>query len=284
MQYIFMRFPQGKSKALTFSYDDGVLSDKKLRAIFDEHNLKCTFNINSGQFITEEEKAKSTDPTRRMTIPEALETYNNSNHELAIHGINHSFMEQLPLSTAVYEGLNDRLNLEKTFGRVVRGMAYPFGTWNDALVEGLKLSGVAYSRTTYATHSFDVPEEWLKLNPTCHHNDEQLFDLAEKFVNEFPAETWRNGKPWLFYVWGHSYEFVRQDNWDRIEKLADMVSNKDDIWYATNIEIYDYVQAYRNLAFSVDASMVTNNSAFEIWFEQDGQTKSVKPGETKKLF
>ena len=37
----------GKNKAITFSYDDGVTQDKRLIDIFNKYNLKATFNINS---------------------------------------------------------------------------------------------------------------------------------------------------------------------------------------------------------------------------------------------
>ena len=45
-----MRFPGFKYKALTLSYDDDVIFDKKLMEILDKHGLKCTFNLNSGLF------------------------------------------------------------------------------------------------------------------------------------------------------------------------------------------------------------------------------------------
>lgn len=35
MQYKFMRFPGGKSKAITLSYDDGCTADLKLLEIID---------------------------------------------------------------------------------------------------------------------------------------------------------------------------------------------------------------------------------------------------------
>ena len=47
MSAIYLRYPGGKLKALTFSYDDGVETDKRLIDIFKKHNLKGTFNINS---------------------------------------------------------------------------------------------------------------------------------------------------------------------------------------------------------------------------------------------
>ena len=45
MSAIYLRYPGGKLKALTFSYDDGVETDKRLIDIFKKHNLKGTFNI-----------------------------------------------------------------------------------------------------------------------------------------------------------------------------------------------------------------------------------------------
>ena len=38
----------GKNKAVTFSYDDGIEQDKQLVDIFNTYGLKCTFNLNSG--------------------------------------------------------------------------------------------------------------------------------------------------------------------------------------------------------------------------------------------
>ena len=40
-------------------------------------------------------------------------------------------------------------------------------------------------------------------------------------------------EPKLFYIWGHSYEFKNNDNWDVIENLAKKVAERDDIWNAT---------------------------------------------------
>lgn len=38
---------EGKNKALTLSFDDGVTQDIRLIEILDKYNLKGTFNINS---------------------------------------------------------------------------------------------------------------------------------------------------------------------------------------------------------------------------------------------
>ena len=38
----------GKKKAVTFSYDDGVEQDRRLIALFNKYGMKATFNQNSG--------------------------------------------------------------------------------------------------------------------------------------------------------------------------------------------------------------------------------------------
>ena len=45
---VSIRFPDWKAKAVTFSYDDGVLEDVKLVELFNQYGVKGTFNINSG--------------------------------------------------------------------------------------------------------------------------------------------------------------------------------------------------------------------------------------------
>ena len=37
----------GKNKAVTFSFDDGLTQDIRLLEILNKYDLKCTFNLNS---------------------------------------------------------------------------------------------------------------------------------------------------------------------------------------------------------------------------------------------
>ena len=64
---IIMRFPEGKSKALTLSYDDGVEQDRTLLDILNAAGLKCTFNLNSGCFPPEGHVWPEGQIHRRMT-------------------------------------------------------------------------------------------------------------------------------------------------------------------------------------------------------------------------
>ena len=277
MATLHMRFPDGKAKALTFSYDDGTKHDIRLVDIFNRYGLKGTFNLNTGRFPPDDTPSRPSYYNGRMTKERTYELFANSGHEVAVHTLTHPFLEQLPVNTAAYEVLEDRKALEDMFGTVIRGMAYPYGTYSDKVVEVLKSCGIAYARTTKVTGDFSLPTDWLRLPATCHHNAKNLMELGKKFVNETPNRT-----SWLFYVWGHSYEFDRNDNWDIIENFAELIGFKDDIWYATNIEIYDYCKAYEALLFSVDGTKVYNPTSTKVFFADSSANKiySVEPGQT----
>ncbi|MBQ8815518.1 MAG: polysaccharide deacetylase family protein [Lachnospiraceae bacterium] len=277
MANIFMRFPGGKAKALTLSYDDGVEQDIRLIEIMKKHGLKGTFNLNSGLYAPEGKVYPEGAIHRRMSKSMALELYKDSGMEVAVHGLTHPFLEQLPTNLCTYEIMQDRINLEEDYGTIVRGMAYPFGTYSDDVVASMKQSGIVYSRTVVSTEKFSIPTDWLRLPATCHHNNPRLMELAQQFVENAGKS---NRGPALFYLWGHSYEFDSDDNWNVIEEFAEYIGGREDIWYATNIEIYDYIDAYNRLIFSMDWTKVYNPTATELYFETRQGIYCVKPGET----
>ncbi len=254
-------FPGGKPKCFTISYDDGVLTDIRLGELMKKYNIAGTFNINAGSYLDED--STLTKPTRRLKLSEALEFYKSSPlFEVATHGYTHPSLALVPTPYSVYDIIADRRELENQYGVMIRGHAYPNGSVNNDVVDILKMSGIVYARTTKSTLSFDLPADWLWLNPTCHHKNPELFKLCDNFLSE---DTSKHLAVKLFYVWGHSYEFEMNDNWDIIERLFEQVSNKNDVWYATNIEIYDYVKAFQSLVFSADATKVYNPTATDLW-------------------
>ncbi len=278
---IFMRFPEGRAKALTLSYDDGVEQDKQLMSVLDAYGIKCTFNLN-GKYFEKDIRTYEPDRLHRpMGKIDAVELYRSAferGHEVAVHSYSHPFLDQLPLPLAVYDVVRDRARLEELFGGVIRGAAYPYGTYNDGAVEAMRSVGIKYARTIAATGKFDLPSDWLRLCPTCHHGSPELFDLADAFLAEKVERA-----PKMFYLWGHSFEFEKNGNWDVIENFCRKTGGRDDVWYASNVAIYDYVKAYERLEFSLDGGTVYNPSAAKVWFEIAGEVKSVDAGQTAKL-
>lgn len=272
---MYMKLKDGKSKVLTLSYDDGVVQDIRLMKILDKYGIKCTFNINTGLFLPEDTVRQRFHG--RMKLSEAKELYTNSGHEVAVHGLTHPFMQKLKSDELLTEVLEDRRNIEREFGMLARGSAYPYGTYNQEVMDALDKCGICYCRTAKTTQNVRFPENWLEWDPTCHHDEPNFMALTKRFVEE---GIHYESDAWLFYVYGHSYEFDLKNNWHVIEEFTQYVGGREDIWYATNIEIYDYVTAYNSLQVSVDRSKVYNPSALDVWFSHKKQIYCVKAGET----
>ena len=273
-----LRFPGGLKNALTFSYDDGVEQDIELIRLMNERGLKGTFNLNSGLWAAPGFTWPAGQIHRRLSLEAAQALYPASGHEIAAHCLTHASLPELDDAGILRETLQDRLNLEAQFGTLVQGMAYPYGTYDGRTAQLLGSCGIRYCRTVSSTHSFDLPKNWLTLHPTCHHDDPVLFDLIDTFLTPHPM-----GNPRLFYIWGHAYEFEANHNFDRFEQLGDRLAGREDIWYATNIDICTYADAFRRLVFSADHARVYNPSARAVWLEENGRTVCAGPGETVRL-
>ena len=272
-----IKLKDGKSKVLTLSYDDGVVQDIRLIEIMNKYGLRGTFNICSSWVCPEDKIRESFRGSLKLS--EAQKLYTNSGHEIAAHSHTHPFLDKLDSIDIICEISENRKAIERWYGCIVRGMAYPFGRYNDNVIDILKKCDIAYSRTCHSTNGFDFPSDWLQLHPTCHHNDKNLEELIKSFI-EIP-NRWGNAE--MFYLWGHSYEFDNDNNWDVIESFAKYAGGHEHIWYATNIEIYDYVKAYERLQTSFDKKIIYNPSAIDVWFETEGMVHCVKSGEILRL-
>jgi len=224
-----MKWTDKFNKAVTFSYDDGVRQDIRLIELFNRYKLKCTFNINSG---LEDQNGFFMDGdvrVTRMTLPEMKNVYQG--HEVAVHSLTHPFLTQISVQEAKYELHQDKINIEKMFESKVYGMAYPYGVYNDAIVDMLKSEHIQYGRTVEDNHSFSLQENLLVFQPTCHHNDSTLWNLIEVFLNS------EDKNPQILYIWGHSYEFDVDHNWDRMEEICKKISGNCQIYYGTNAQV-----------------------------------------------
>ncbi len=267
MNRVTYLFPGGVSKALTMSYDDGVIEDRRLIEIFNRNGIKGSFHLN----------ASSLGNPGKIAPEEVAHLY--AGHEVSCHSFTHPFLERCPNPAVLNEVLEDRKRLEELVGYPVRGMSYPMGTYNTDVKKILQAAGIVYSRNVKNTHRFGLPDDWLEWAPTCHHR-ENILEKAEAFKNSKHAFS-------LFYVWGHSYEFDMinspENNWDIMEEFCAGMAHLPDVWYASNIEIYDYITALKRLEFSVNCDIVRNPSTVSLWINVSGQAIEIKPGELKHL-
>ena len=277
MAALFLRFTGGKAKALTFSYDDGVEQDLQLVQIFKKYGMRATFNLNGGQFAQEGHIYPEGQVHRRMSESQVKNAYPEDVCEVACHAYKHPFLTAFSNPAPIcYQIIEDRKALESLFRRRIHGMAYPFGPTNDMAVEALKACGIYYARTTVSTEKFDMPTDWLRLPATCHHKNPRLMELADRFL-EMKAPH----HPQMFYVWGHAYEFEDRNNWHVIENFCEKMAHKDDIWYATNMEIYTAWADYMRLETSADGDIIYNPSVRSVWVaKRQSPAFEIKPGET----
>ena len=215
---------QGKNKAITFSYDDGVTQDRRLIEILNRYGLKATFNINSG-LLDRPDDFLMIDGKKighaKVSAAEVRRLYQG--HEVAVHTLTHPNLTELDEQEIVRQVEEDRKNLSALAGYEVTGMAYPCGGVNndDRVAQVLKEhTAVRYARTITSSNSFAPQENLLRFNPSVYHLD---WADMEKMADEFlamQAET-----PQLFYTW------------DRFEAFCKKISGHSDIFYGTNREV-----------------------------------------------
>ena len=274
MIHLSMLWPEGREKALTLSYDDAVTQDKRLIEIMNRNGIKGTFNLNSGflgkpgRLIRESHSVEH----NKIAPEEIAEVYKG--HEVAVHTVTHPNLVNLPDAQVLYEVLADRQKLEALVGYPVRGMAYPSGRVDQRVVDLMKGCGLVFARGVDTTKKFAIPPQdtWLNWQCSCHHWE--LEPMIDPFLN---------GKGlMLLSVWGHAYEFDQRDDWEVIEDQLSRLGNREDIWYATNIEIFDYIAAYNNLDISVDGSSAYNRSSVSVWVDVKGRRVEIPAGQIVK--
>lgn len=277
MDVTLNHYPDGKKKAITISYDDGTVYDRKLIDIFNRYGIKGTFHLNSSRIGKD----------GYVSWEEVRKIY--AGHEVALHTHTHPQLSYIPNERIIEEVMENRRQLEKCVGYVVNGMSYPMAGYDESVIRKICECGVLYSRTTQATGTFSLPDDFMKWNPTFHHSrgtekwspnvQHSHTALLEKAKEFLAYPEWIKTMP-LLYIWGHSYEFENDHTWDVIENFAKYVSGAQDVWFGTNMEIYHYITAMRRLQFSADCTMVYNPSAISVWIGVDDVPVEIKGGKT----
>lgn len=270
MRIKFNLYKDGKKRAFTMSYDDGQIHDLRLIEIFNRYGIKGTFNLN----------ANNIDKEGYVTSEDVRTKY--VGHEVACHGFTHQYFERIPREELIREVLEDRQVLEKLTGYPVNGMAYPYGTLSEDVKSELRALGILYARGVVKTRDYELfnvpPKDFLCWNPTAEHRDPQMFELLDGFFREGRVRPLS-----LFYIYGHSYSFHDDNNWELMERICARAGGDPDTWYATNIEIYNYLTALWQLRFNVERTVVYNPTALDLWIEADRMPYKIPAGATVNL-
>lgn len=269
-------FKGGFKRAVTFSFDDGQPQDMRVIDIMNKYGLKGTFNIIGGKCNNPCFRIKENDISLWDGSIELKNVYKG--HEIASHGYTHQRMTEIDDNAVKEEIVKDVLELQKVFGYKMRGFAVPYGLFDQRIVYALKENGICYLRPTAKTDEFTLPDDFYNWKTNGHIANFMATEDGRQRIDEF--FNCQNELP-LLYLWGHSYELTDYDcagcarwhemrnRWEHFEELCKKLSGHNDTWYATNIQIYDYVTALRTA--KVTDTYIDNTTDTELFFEIGGR-------------
>ena len=188
----FDRYKDGKRYALTFSYDDGCAQDRRLVELFNKYEMKATFNFNSRQINDYNNRCIHAEEIRPLFIEKG--------HEIACHTVTHPHLERMLIKDQYDEIIRDREALEKASGTIIRGLAYPFGTYGADTFTAMDTASIVYGRTVQSHNGFTLPDDFKLWHPTTHHNECE--NAVKRFIYNVTKAPWRAGG--VLYIWGHS--------------------------------------------------------------------------------
>lgn len=226
-------YPGGKKKAFNITYDDGVLQDERFVALLNKYRIKGTFNLNSK--LMQEEFSwihPNGMQVRRLSPDQAKHLYDG--HEIASHTLTHPYMRDLTDRELYRQIKSDKDNLEKLFGREVKGFAVPFDYFDDRIADCAKACGFTYARMSSFAGNFTPCTDAFHWKTGIFHLDSALTDYVAEFLNTEEPRA-------VCQILGHSYDLDAESMWGTMELICAAVSGRDDIWFCTNAELVDFL-------------------------------------------
>jgi len=266
-------YPCGKKKAFNVTYDDGVLQDVRFVALLNRYGLKGTFNLNSALAEQGFEWTHESGLTVKRLPPEALPALYEG-HEVASHTLTHPYLHMLSREEILRELSEDKANLERLFGREIRGFALPFDRYSDVIEDCVKACGFSYARISQESYSFRPQRDVYRWKATIFHCHPHLMRLTQQFLETDEELA-------CMQIVGHSYDLDTEGLWDSMEEIFRCISEEETILPMTTAELIDYLQAMEQA--EITDGYIHNHSGTSLWFSAGGRIYEVKAGETLSL-
>ena len=233
-----------KDLIVTTSWDDGQKIDLKLAKLLTKYNVKGTF------YITKSYR----NPLEKQDVVEIID----KEHEIGAHTLNHVDLTGIPISEATREIEGSKEYIEELIGHDIKMFCYPLGQYNEEIKMVVKDAGFIGART--CNHGdFGLPNDLYEWQITLHASNgsplmtfniwrfnrlsmrslidweiraKELFDLAFK-------------KGGVYHLWGHVSEIEKKDEWDKLERVFEYISNREGVRYMTNGEVLERINEKR---------------------------------------
>ncbi|HOI75644.1 MAG TPA: polysaccharide deacetylase family protein [Syntrophales bacterium] len=208
-------------------WDDGVTTDVRLVDILRRHGAKATFNLSDGLYAQHRSLSFVYQgvEVRRLGRDERRAVYDG--FTIANHSLTHPRLDQMPVDAARREITEGRERLQQFFGQPVPGFAYPFGSYNDAVVTLVREAGHVYGRTDREAGGTFPPENPMLFHPNCHF---LALDLWSRYENARESG--------VFYFWGHSYEMTTEAMWNAFEEMIRRIGADPDARWSDPADLF----------------------------------------------
>ncbi len=209
-------------------WDDGVTTDIRLVEILRSYGAKATFNLSAGLHQRERRfgwRHAGTE-VRRLGLDDMRWVYQG--FAVANHSLTHPYLDRMAPEAARADIQEGRHRLEQLFGQTVRGFAYPFGAYNDAVMEMVRETGHLYARTGHRVETVFPPQEAMAFHPSCHF-------LSPDFWARYEAAKPKG----VFYFWGHSYEMVTEAMWQAFESTISGISADPSTRWGEVVDLFE---------------------------------------------
>ena len=240
-----------KKIIVTTSWDDGHVLNFKIAELLRKYKLKGTFYV-SKNYSPED----NLDNSGIIALSE--------NNEIGAHTINHPHLSKIPLAEAKWEIDESKKWLEDLLNVSIGMFCYPFGSYDNKIVELVKQAGFKGARTV-GKLSIDKPNNFYEMDTTIqvypfpfrkinanHYYWGRLFqpylenrERIKKFhIPFFCLKNWKsfsravfdmaveNGT--MFHLFGHSWEVEKYQMWNDLEDFFVYISNRENCIYLTN--------------------------------------------------
>ena len=234
-------FPGGASMAAVQSWDDGVTQDKRNAGLLQKHGWRASFFFN-----------------HHSPMVGRWKELEDLGMEVGSHSWSHpAYWLQTP-RRCHEESAAMRLFLESKVSHPVISFAYPFNygaaydASGDYVLRAQQDAGYLSCRSTMTgTLSLDDLGNPLAMSTNGHF-------LIPADCIEAAWKRAASTKRGVFYIWGHSYELVKETDWAAFERMLQQYGGRPEAWYASqgDLLVWQLLREQTKLSASGNANRV----------------------------
>lgn len=141
-------------KPVVVTFDDGRLSQyENALPVLTKHGIHATFYIFTNAIDANDKYLTSAEIRELDTL----------GHEIASHTILHPYLTRVSDELLTKELVESKAKLERIVGHSVVSLAYPFGLFNEEVVDETTRAGYVYARTL--AHEYNITADNLLMLP-----------------------------------------------------------------------------------------------------------------------